>query len=442
VTDQQLSLFDYTALDTETRIVVQQRTGEIKALMRTTAQGIIDIGEKLTEVKQRLGHGNFGTWLHLEFSWTDRTARQFMRVYDQFKMENFSDLTIAPSALYLLAAPSTPDEVREHFIEQSQNGISVGYTEVKELKQAFDIAPDPIKKRLLEGEIAPKTAKKLAEALNEVPVEVREIAIEGGVSDPDAIPLMARLYKEKRETFDTMAVSKTVNGEIPLEKATVRDIERHLEEAAKEHKQQATEARRVQIAEKIASIARNSQQLDPQGIGTFPVIYADPPWQYEHVETWDRAIENHYPTMELDAICNMPVKQLATDDAILFLWVTSPKVAEAIRVIEAWGFVYRTCMVWDKGQIGMGYYFRQQHELLFVAARGALPVPMTENRYPSVLHAPRGRHSEKPVEVYEIIESMYPEYRKIELFSRKAREGWFAWGNEVNGDDTQLPRSA
>lgn len=158
MTDQQLSLFDYTALDTETRIVVQQRTGEIKALMRTTAQGIIDIGEKLTEVKQRLGHGNFGTWLHLEFSWTDRTARQFMRVYDQFKMENFSDLTIAPSALYLLAAPSTPDEVREHFIEQSQNGISVGYTEVKELKQAFDIAPDPIKKRLLEGDIAPQTA--------------------------------------------------------------------------------------------------------------------------------------------------------------------------------------------------------------------------------------------------------------------------------------------
>lgn len=441
MTDQQLSLFDYNALDTETRIVVQQRTGEIKALMRTTAQGIIDIGSKLIEVKQKLGHGNFGNWLKAEFDWTQQTAVNFMRVADKFK--NFINLTdIAPSALYLLAAPSTPDEVRDHFIEQSQNGTSVGYTEVKELKQAFDIAPDPIKKRLLEGEIAPKTAKKLTEALNEVPDEVRDIAIEGGVSDPDAIPLMARLYKEKRETFDTMVLSKTVNGEIPLEKATVRDIERHLEEAEKEHKQQATEARRSQIAEKIASIARNSQQLDPEKIGVFPVIYADPPWQYEHVETWDRAIENHYPTMGLSDICAMPVSKLAAEDAILFLWVTSPKVAEAVRVVEAWGFTYRTCMVWDKDQIGMGYYFRQQHELLFVAARGALPVPLAENRYPSVLHAPRGRHSEKPIEVYDMIEKMYPEYRKIELFSRKMREGWFAWGNEAKSDNPQLPRSA
>ena len=107
--------------------------------------------------------------------------------------------------------------------------------------------------------------------------------------------------------------------------------------------------------------------------GQFRLLYADPPWRYEHVVTESRAIENQYPTMALDDICALRVP--AADDAVLFLWATPPKMAEAVQVIDAWGFSYRTCASWDKEQIGMGYYFRQQHELLLVAARGALPVP-------------------------------------------------------------------
>src|SRR6185503_9709278 len=102
-------LFDYQALDAETRIVVQQRTGEIKALMKRTAQDIIEIGEKLIEVKERLGHGHFGEWLGAEFEWTPMTAQRFMQVATQFKNNNLLDLNFAPSALYLLAAPGTPD---------------------------------------------------------------------------------------------------------------------------------------------------------------------------------------------------------------------------------------------------------------------------------------------------------------------------------------------
>lgn len=121
----QSSLFDYASLDTETRIVVQQRTEEIKVLVRRSAQDIIDIGNKLIDVKARLGHGNFGGWLDAEFGWTDRTARQFMSVAEKFKSENFSVLEIGASALYLLASPSTPEAARAEAIERASNGEAI-----------------------------------------------------------------------------------------------------------------------------------------------------------------------------------------------------------------------------------------------------------------------------------------------------------------------------
>lgn len=164
--------------------------------------------------------------------------------------------------------------------------------------------------------------------------------------------------------------------------------------------------------------------------GQFRLIYADPPWQYEHIATESRAIENQYPTMTLEAICKLAVP--AAPDAVLFLWATSPKLAEAIQVIERWSFSYRTCAVWDKERQGMGYYFRQQHELLLVAARGALPVPEPADRPPSVIRLPRGTHSDKPAVVYGLLERMYPTFTaedRIELFARRARAGWTMWGN-------------
>ena len=182
---------------------------------------------------------------------------------------------------------------------------------------------------------------------------------------------------------------------------------------------------------------RDERPAKPLPVGCYRLIYADPPWQYEHVKTESRAIENQYPTMTLDAIRALEVP--AANDAVLFLWATSPKLAEALTVIEAWRFTYRTCAVWDKEQIGMGYYFRQQHELLLVAARGALPVPEPSARPASVFRFPRGRHSEKPAACAAMLEAMYPNFTEVdrlELFSRTVRPGWSAWGNEPE----ELPR--
>jgi N6-adenosine-specific RNA methylase IME4 len=188
---------------------------------------------------------------------------------------------------------------------------------------------------------------------------------------------------------------------------------------------------RVDVVNKIIEISQGNESFE--GLGKFPVIYADPPWRYEFSKTENREIENHYPTMTLDDICAMDINDISTDDSILFMWATSPKLEEAFKVIKAWGFSYVTCAVWDKEKIGMGYYFRQQHELLLVAKKGAIPAPIPSARVSSVLRFKRGDHSSKPEELYKIIEDMYPEYKKLELFCRTPREGWAVWGNQANG---------
>jgi len=205
--------------------------------------------------------------------------------------------------------------------------------------------------------------------------------------------------------------------------------EQEILRKAKEIRQRKAEVSRRERIKKITEISTNNEPLRPD-VGTFNVIYADPPWRYEHARTENRAIENHYPTMDLQEICDLPIDNIAANDCMLFLWATAPKLEESIRVVESWGFTYRTCMVWVKDKIGMGYYARSQHELLLIAKRGDIPAPPTNSRVSSVVRSPRGEHSKKPVEFYEIIEGMYPELRKIELFCRSPRQGWHVWGNQ------------
>ena len=200
-------------------------------------------------------------------------------------------------------------------------------------------------------------------------------------------------------------------------------------EAAKQIRAGRAEERRAERMDTIATISRGNAP-----VGTvaerYPVIYLDPPWRYEHAESESRAIENQYPTMSLDEIKAMDMDKVAFDDCVMFIWATSPKLAEAFEVLAAWGFSYRTCAVWDKQKIGMGYYFRQQHELLLIAVRGQPPTPAPADRPSSVFSYPRGQHSAKPHEVYEIIEAMYPTLPKLEMFCRTPREGWGTWGNQ------------
>lgn len=137
---QQLVLFDYDALDKNSRTLVKQRTGEIRALMRKAAEDIVNIGLKLIEVKAALPHGAFSPWLEAEFEWTDRTAQRFIQVAEQFG-ENRQIVGFAPSALYLLAAPSTPESARQEALEQAQAGQPVTHKEAAEIVQKHKAPP-------------------------------------------------------------------------------------------------------------------------------------------------------------------------------------------------------------------------------------------------------------------------------------------------------------
>src|SRR5262249_15361112 len=149
------------------------------------------------------------------------------------------------------------------------------------------------------------------------------------------------------------------------------------------------------------------------------------------VSSDNRRIDNHYPMMPIEEICALPVAGLATEAAVLFLWTTSPHLDQTFSVIEAWGFEYKTSICWVEDKIGTGYFVRNQHELLPIAVGRAIPHPPPAARTSSVISAPRREHSRMLDEAYELIERMYPELPKIELFARQARPGWSCWGNEV-----------
>jgi len=164
----------------------------------------------------------------------------------------------------------------------------------------------------------------------------------------------------------------------------------------------------------------------------YNIIYADPPWKYDFSKDNSDRVENHYPTMTLEEIkfLKLPIE----DNAVLFLWATAPKLIEALEVMKAWGFTYKTNMVWNKDWIGMGYWFRGNHELLLVGVKGKFSPPAFENRVNSVFTEKRTTHSKKPDYFRELITRMFQEGRKIELFAREKKDGWDCFGNEVKSD--------
>ena len=191
----------------------------------------------------------------------------------------------------------------------------------------------------------------------------------------------------------------------------------------------------IKRQERVASMA-DAPQMPP---GKYRVWYADPPWQYGNAgvigetDNYGHAAR-HYPTMSIDELCAMgtDIKANCEDDAVLFLWVTSPLLEECFPVIKAWGFKYKTSFVWDKVGHNFGHYNSVRHELLLVCTRGSC-TPDDKTLYDSVVSIEKSRkHSEKPEEFRRIIDSLYTWGSRIELFARTDAEGWAAWGNESN----------
>lgn len=166
----------------------------------------------------------------------------------------------------------------------------------------------------------------------------------------------------------------------------------------------------------------------------YQIIYADPPWRYDFSNNKHYKVENHYPSMTTDDICKLQIP--SEKDSVLFLWATAPKLLEALRVMESWGFKYKTQAVWDKVNRGLGYWFRGQHEILMVGVRGKFSPPLVADRVSSVFVEKKCGHSKKPLIIRKWIGQAFPDNTKIELFARNKTEGWDVWGNEVESDIT------
>ena len=167
----------------------------------------------------------------------------------------------------------------------------------------------------------------------------------------------------------------------------------------------------------------------------YEIFYADPPWPHDFCRSATRRVTNHYRVMNLEDILRVVEGFPVASNAALYLWATAPKLPEALATVEAWGFKYKTCAAWDKERIGMGYWFRGQHELLLVGTRGKFSPPEPEFRRGSVIRSPRGRHSAKPDVVREMIAEQFPGRRKIELFARWPGDSeWDTWGDQASAE--------
>ncbi|QEU08746.1 MT-A70 family methyltransferase [Paracoccus yeei] len=176
---------------------------------------------------------------------------------------------------------------------------------------------------------------------------------------------------------------------------------------------------------------------DIRPLDGFGLIMADPPWAFKTRSAKGitaKGAGGQYRLMTLDDIKAMPVSILAADDSVLWLWATNPMLREAIAVMDAWGFTFKTAGHWakrtPKGKLafGTGYILRCAGEPFLIGTRGQ---PKTSRRVRSVIEGPLREHSRKPDEAFGAAEALMPDARRIELFSRQHRPGWVTWGNET-----------
>jgi N6-adenosine-specific RNA methylase IME4 len=207
-------------------------------------------------------------------------------------------------------------------------------------------------------------------------------------------------------------------------------------------KKELTQSGLIRLALHSGHYQSNHKKAPAFPAGTYDVMYADPPWRFDD-RVPSRSVERNYPSVPTDEIKafrdseGRSVRDLTHGETVLFLWAVNSMLPEALEVISAWGFGYKSMMVWIKPGIGLGWYVRGQHECLLIGTKGKSHPPDPANRPSSVIQAPAGTHSDhsaKPEVVYELIDSMYPGKSKIELFGRRRYQGWSVWGNEPGID--------
>ena len=174
----------------------------------------------------------------------------------------------------------------------------------------------------------------------------------------------------------------------------------------------------------------------------YNIIYADPPWSYQNGGVPQGGVNAQYKTMKLQDIKDLPIDEISEDISVLFMWATFPQLQEALEVIKAWGFTYKTLgFSWIKTNknngepfFGIGYYAKSNCEVCLMATKGKAHSLVKSNKVSSVLIHKRTKHSKKPDIVAEKIVELFGDIPRIELFARDKKEGWDVFGNEVESD--------
>jgi N6-adenosine-specific RNA methylase IME4 len=197
--------------------------------------------------------------------------------------------------------------------------------------------------------------------------------------------------------------------------------------------------KRLKVLRQSAAIRAEPPSLPMRG--PYRVIVADPPWPYDvRQEDPTHRATHPYPQMSIANICALPVRALAHDDCILWLWTTNFHIREAFTVLDAWDFTHRTILTWAKDSMGMGDWLRGRTEHCIMAVRGKPIVQLTTET--TLLHGQMRAHSQKPEEFYAFVEKLCPAPLYAELFSRQLRAGWDGHGDEHKSpapDDLEIP---
>lgn len=177
----------------------------------------------------------------------------------------------------------------------------------------------------------------------------------------------------------------------------------------------------------------------------YDVIYADPPWDYGGKLQFDKSSKGvndldpdkkifissasfKYPTLKTSELKKLQLDKISKDNCLLFMWTTNPHLEQAIELGKTWGFDYKTvAFVWDKMNHNPGQYTLSNCELCLLFKKGKIPTPRGARNVQQLVRVPRGKHSEKPIEVLDGITRMFPTQNKIELFARNKNEGWDCW---------------
>ena len=222
-------------------------------------------------------------------------------------------------------------------------------------------------------------------------------------------------------TLEALGISKRESSESQMLAALPKDEQQKVIDGEKKVTEVKREVRRAKM--------KKQPELPTD---KYRIIYADPPWSYGNTGLDDYGhAERHYPSMSISELCDLPIKNIVEENAVLFLWVTSPLLEECFPVIKAWGFKYKTSFVWDKIKHNFGHYNSVRHEFLLVCTRGSC-TPDHNKLFDSVVTIERTKtHSQKPEQFREIIETIYTKGKKLELFAREQADGWDNYGNEA-----------